>query len=216
MVPQEVHPDIEIVLGVLTAVEKNSRVTQRSVSQDLGIALGLTNAYLKRCVKKGLIKVQSAPANRYAYYLTPKGFSEKSKLTAEFLSQGFRYFRLARQQIHALYNLCEEHEWNQIILHGLTDLTEIAVMCAKDRPIVIKGIIDRSTRRSSYDNYPVCSGFDAAPHFEAILITDMGSAQDGFDAAVRVVESSRVFVPDLLNVTRNFDNGEGGLLGNGE
>ena len=216
MAPQEVNPDVEIVLGVLTAVEKNSRVTQRSVSQDLGIALGLTNAYLKRCVKKGLIKVQSAPANRYAYYLTPKGFSEKSKLTAEFLSQGFRYFRLARQQIHALYNLCEEQEWNQIILHGLTDLTEIAVMCAKDRPIVIKAIIDGSTRRSSYDNYPVFPGFDDAPPFEAVLITDMGSAQDGFDAAVRVVESSRVFVPDLLNVTRDSDNAEGGLLGDGE
>ena len=102
MASQEVSSEIEIVLGLLTAVEKNSRVTQRSVSRDLGIALGLTNSYLKRCVKKGLIKVQSAPANRYAYYLTPMGFAEKSKLTAEFLSQGFRYFRLARQQIHAL------------------------------------------------------------------------------------------------------------------
>ena len=189
MASQEVSSEIEIVLRLLTAVEKNSRVTQRSVSRDLGIALGLTNSYLKRCVKKGLIKVQSAPANRYAYYLTPMGFAEKSKLTAEFLSQGFRYFRLARQQIHALYDLCEQQQWNQIILHGLTDLTEIAVMCAKDRSIIIKAIIDGSTRRSSYDNYPIFPGFYDAPPFEAVLITDMGSAQNGFDAAVRVVES---------------------------
>ena len=49
--------DAEIALGVLDAVERNPSVTQRSVAQELGIALGLANAYLKRCVRKGLIKV---------------------------------------------------------------------------------------------------------------------------------------------------------------
>ena len=47
-------PDNEhkITLGVLNAVHDNSRVTQRSLARDLGIALGLTNSYLKRCIKK--------------------------------------------------------------------------------------------------------------------------------------------------------------------
>ena len=67
-----------------------------------GIALGLANAYLKRCVKKGLIKVSQAPANRYAYYLTPKGFTEKSRLTAEYLTISFNFFRDARAQCAAL------------------------------------------------------------------------------------------------------------------
>ena len=48
---QTVDTEAEIILGVLTAVEENSRVTQRSVAKDLGIALGLTNAYIKRCVE---------------------------------------------------------------------------------------------------------------------------------------------------------------------
>ena len=43
-----------ITLGVLSAIEEDDRATQRAISRDLGIALGLTNAYLKRCVKKGL------------------------------------------------------------------------------------------------------------------------------------------------------------------
>ena len=75
--------EAEITLGILNAVHQNERITQRSVAQELGIALGLANAYLKRCAKKGLIKVSQAPANRYAYYLTPQGFAEKSRLTAE-------------------------------------------------------------------------------------------------------------------------------------
>ena len=63
-------------------VEENSQITQRSLASELGIALGLTNAYLKRCVRKGWVKINQAPANRYAYYLTPRGFAEKSRLTA--------------------------------------------------------------------------------------------------------------------------------------
>ena len=63
----------KITLGLLNMVHDNSATSQRSMAGDLGIALGLANAYLKRCVKKGLIKVSQVPANRYAYYLTPKG-----------------------------------------------------------------------------------------------------------------------------------------------
>ena len=73
----------ELLLGVLSAVEHDSNVTQRNMSSQLGIALGLANAVLKRCVRKGLIKISTAPLNRYAYYLTPTGFSEKARLTAE-------------------------------------------------------------------------------------------------------------------------------------
>ena len=90
--------DAEITLGILNAVHENERITQRSIAEDLGIALGLANAYLKRCARKGLIKVRQAPANRYAYYLTPQGFAEKSRLTGEYLSDSFHFFRQARNQ----------------------------------------------------------------------------------------------------------------------
>ena len=95
-----------ITLGLLNMVDGNSSASQRSMAGDLGIALGLTNAYLKRCVKKGLIKVSQAPANRYAYYLTPKGFAEKSRLTTEFLSQSLNLFRHARAECTELFCLC--------------------------------------------------------------------------------------------------------------
>ena len=54
--------EAEITLGLLNAVEENSAHTQRSMASELGIALGLANAYLKRCARKGLIKVQQIPA----------------------------------------------------------------------------------------------------------------------------------------------------------
>src|ERR1700737_1354976 len=82
-----------IVLSVLTSVERDSAITQRKMAHDLGIALGLATTYLRRCVRKGLIKMRQGPINRYAYYLTPQGFAEKSRLTAEYLAVSFDFFR---------------------------------------------------------------------------------------------------------------------------
>ena len=119
----------QITLGLLNAVDESSSVTQRAVAKELGIALGLVNTYLKRCVKKGLIKVSQVPANRYAYYLTPKGFSEKARLTGEYLSQGFQLFRLSRSQIVEIMEDCENQGLKKIVLVGATDITEIAILC---------------------------------------------------------------------------------------
>src|SRR3984893_6520862 len=90
------HENERIVLELLTSVEQDGDRSQRHIAAELGIALGLVNAYLKRCVKKGLVKVRDAPARRYAYYLTPHGFAEKSRLTVQYLTDSFSFFRLAK------------------------------------------------------------------------------------------------------------------------
>src|SRR6202000_1404451 len=90
------HENERIVLDLLTSVEHDGKRSQRRIAAELGIALGLVNAYLKRCVKKGLVKVQDVAARRYAYYLTPQGFAEKSRLTVQYLSDSFSFFRMAK------------------------------------------------------------------------------------------------------------------------
>jgi DNA-binding MarR family transcriptional regulator len=87
-----------IVLGLLESIERDGTRSQRGIASELGVALGLVNAYLRRCIKKGLIKVGEAPARRYAYYLTPQGFAEKSRLTIEYLSYSFSFFREAKAE----------------------------------------------------------------------------------------------------------------------
>ena len=103
---------------VFTTVHDNERLSQRSLASELSIALGLTNTYLKRCIKKGLIKVRQAPANRYAYYLTPHGFTEKTRLTAEYLTQSLGLFRAARNEAAKIYQDCIGNDWRRIVLVG--------------------------------------------------------------------------------------------------
>src|ERR1041384_1636829 len=77
----EAHRDLKL----LEAVEEDSRVTQRSLANRLGIALGLTNIYLRRLVRKGYIKCVNVQSNRITYLITPRGIAEKARLTYEFM-----------------------------------------------------------------------------------------------------------------------------------
>src|SRR5207248_6441905 len=97
-----------IMLGLLESVERGGEQSQRRLASELGIALGLVNAYLKRCITKGLVKVTHAPARRYAYYLTPQGFAEKSRLTVDYMSYSFSLFRRARSDYSKLLNSARE------------------------------------------------------------------------------------------------------------
>ena len=96
--PHDRGDDARIVLGLLSSVERDGGQSQRRLASELGIALGLVNAYLRRCVNKGLVKVTHAPARRYMYYLTPVGLAEKSRLTLEYLSVSFGFFRQAKAE----------------------------------------------------------------------------------------------------------------------
>ena len=107
-VSEETPESSRIMLGLLDAVEQNRAQSQRLLASELGIALGLVNAYLKRCIKKGLVKVRSAPARRYAYYLTPQGFAEKSRLTVDYLSYSFSFFRQAKTDCSELFKTASD------------------------------------------------------------------------------------------------------------
>ena len=91
---------------LLEVIDEKSDVTQRYLARELNVALGLANSYLKRCVRKGLVKIQQAPANRYLYYLTPKGFAEKSRLTARYLSSSLDFYRKASDSYSRVFAHC--------------------------------------------------------------------------------------------------------------
>src|SRR5579885_1369574 len=118
-----------VTRGILETIDTRSDVSQRHLADNLGVALGLANLYLKRCVRKGLIKVKQIPPNRYLYYLTPKGFAEKSRLTAEYLGSSFTFFRRARTQLEAALAECRERGWKRVALYGKSELAEIAALC---------------------------------------------------------------------------------------
>src|ERR1700691_3757160 len=136
------HENERIVLDLLNSVEQDGAQSQRHIAAELGIALGLVNAYLKRCIKKGLVKVHDAPARRYAYYLTPQGFAEKSRLTVEYLSTSFSFFRLAQGDCARRLEAAEISGFSPRVRAGRSDIAEIAILCAVETSVTIVAIVD--------------------------------------------------------------------------
>lgn len=199
---QDDTEDPRIVLGLLESVERDGNQSQRRLAAEFGIALGLVNAYLKRCVRKGLVKVKTAPARRYTYYLTPQGFSEKSRLTVQFLTDSFSFFRRARADCAEAFDIAKARGWSRIVLAGLSDLAEISTICAAERGIPIVGVVDDKAAPTQFIGLPVTQSYAAvAGGFDGVLVTELKSAQAVFDAAVAKLGPDRVLAPKLLGVS---------------
>lgn len=191
----------EIMLGLLEAVEAGSANSQRHLASDLGIALGLVNIYLKRCIKKGLIKVSQAPARRYAYYLTPQGFAEKSRLTSEYLSWSLTLFRRARTACDKTLTVAASRGWKRLAIAGCGDLAEVAVMCARDAGLEIVVIVDQHLEQTRFAGHEVIASFaDAARRADGIIVTDLYRGGADFAAAEAAFGSERVLAPSLVSL----------------
>ncbi len=190
-----------IVLSLLNSVESDGARSQRHLAAELGIALGLVNAYLKRCVRKGLVKVSQAPARRYAYYLTPHGFTEKSRLTVEYLSSSFSFFRQAKADCADVFEAAKTRNFQNLVLVGKSDLAEVAIISAVECGVSVVAVVDADGANSPFVGKAVVLTFaDVASPFDAVVVTDVRNTRVTFDEAVKLYGSQNVLVPKLLGI----------------
>ena len=195
------HENERIVLELLSSVESDGARSQRRIAAELGIALGLVNAYLKRCVKKGLVKVHDAPARRYAYYLTPQGFAEKSRLTVQYLSNSFSFFRLAKGDCAQAFEAAKASGFRRLVLAGKSDLAEIAILCAVEAAVTIVAVVDPRSDEPQFVGVDIFRSYaDIIEKFDAVIVTDVTRAQLSFDAAVEACGTERVLALALLGL----------------
>lgn len=200
--PAQESENARILLSLLESVERDGTRSQRSLAAEFGIALGLVNAYLKRCVKKGLIKVTDAPARRYTYYLTPQGFAEKSRLTVEYLSYSFSFFRRARGDCTAVFDEARRRGWTRLVLAGVSDLAEIATICALENKMTIVAVVDADTDQTNFVGLPVfrCLA-EVAESYDGAVITALQTAASTFETALNALGPERVLAPLLLGLS---------------
>lgn len=190
----------EILLGVLSAVHDNSVLTQRTVARDLGIALGLANAYLKRCTRKGYIKIKQIPRRRFAYYLTPAGFSEKARLTAKYLTDSFHLFRRARNECTALLESCAAAGRLRVVLVGLNELADVVALCAPDRLVEVVGIVAPGASGNSYLSYRVVQSLEDLPEIDAAIVVDARTPAYALERLIESLGPNGVLAPPVLKM----------------
>jgi len=197
--------EIENTLNLLDAVEQEASMSQRSLAQKLGVALGLTNALLKRCGRKGLLKFREVPGRRFAYYLTPKGFAEKSRLTAEYLNSSLQFFRHAREEYADAASYCVTRGWKNVALYGSGELCEIAILSLMEAGIRPVAVVDSQSNRQSQLDIPFVRSLEevsAGVSVDALIITDSRHPQRTFDTLSEQQPERHIVTPRLLRVRR--------------
>ena len=95
-------------LEVLRNIDKNPNKSQRELAERLGFSLGKFNYILNALKKKGLIKFKNFKKNpkklNYIYYLTPKGFTQKTKLTLRYLERMSKEYEQLRKELNKVKN----------------------------------------------------------------------------------------------------------------
>ena len=198
-----------VTLEILETIEEREDMSQRHLADSLGVALGLANLYLKRCVRKGLVKIKQVPANRYLYYLTRKGFVEKSRLTAQYLSISFDFYRRAGESCAKVFRTCSERGMRRVLLCGVSDLAEFASLRAEEHGVEIIGTFDPNCDKVRFIGRPVWRRLADTADFDACVLTALNEPLTLYEALVPEIDENRVLVPDVLGLktTRGVQNG---------
>lgn len=192
--------DIRIEIEFLAALEQGEITSQMRLSQRIAVSVGLVNALLKRAVRKGFVKAQEVPAKRYAYYLTPRGFSEKSRLVTEYLETSLDFFRLARGQYEVIFERLNQIRAVQIAFAGSGELAEIALLAAREYGIEPKAIYDSKTNVKSFHGIPIVRDISEIGGFDGIVLTESRHPQKVFDELTVKFGQISIFRPAFLRI----------------
>jgi DNA-binding MarR family transcriptional regulator len=169
--PQEMRE-----LELLQELEKNPIISQRELSHKFGIALGVTNACLKRMVRRGWIRITGFNHHKIGYYLTATGLAEKAKLTLHLISWTVQHYSRLKDLIGKRLLEMENQGIERIVFYGVSDEMEIALITLQGTNLKLAGIIEDDEKYVSriifgYELEPMSQVKGLKP--DAVLITSL-------------------------------------------
>jgi len=160
---------------LLNEISRDNSLSQRDLSRKLNIALGLVNSYMKNMVARGLVKIRGIPPKRYAYYLTPRGFAEKTRLTFHVLRNYADLYRYARRDFSRVFSTVAAEGKRALIFAGVDDLAEMAFLSLQETDAELVAIVDDESAGSTFLGRkvtPIASLREES--FDAVVITSLG------------------------------------------
>jgi DNA-binding Lrp family transcriptional regulator len=187
-------------LELLQELEKNPIISQRELSHKFGIALGVTNACLKRMVRRGWIRITGFNHHKIGYYLTPKGFSEKAKLTLHLISWTVQHYSTLKDIIGKRLMEMENEGIERIVFYGVSDEMEIALITLQGTNLKLVGIVEDDEKFSAriilgYELEPVSRIKELRP--DGILITSLAESVGKKERLKKMIDLGKVYVKDI-------------------
>ena len=128
---------------LLEHIESDPDITQASLADSLGVAVGTVNWHLKRLVSKGYVKVKRAQRRKLRYIITPQGISLRARLTLEYVDRSMRLYRQTRRQVRDLLDELQEAGYQavRIEVQGQSpdDIADICRLTCLERGVELLG-----------------------------------------------------------------------------
>jgi DNA-binding MarR family transcriptional regulator len=187
-------------LRLLEELEKNPIVSQRELSHKFGIALGVTNACLKRMARKGLIRIRDLNHRRIGYYLTAKGFAEKTKLTLHLISHIVHHYSELKKIIAERLLEMQRNGLQRAVFYGVSDEMEVAYITLQGVNLKLVGIVDDDEKVTSriifgYELEPVSRVQELKP--DCILITSLTENDKKRDRLKSILGQNSICTKDI-------------------
>ncbi len=184
-------------LRALEAIAADDRITQRTLANKLGIALGLTNIYLKRLVRKGYVKCVNVQPNRLQYLLTPKGIAEKTRLTYDFMEYSLVLYGQVRQHLSQVLEPYVLGTCRRIAVYGTGEAAELAYLSVAELGLELVAVFDRVDNRQSLGRFLGQPVRDIEDHrqvtFDLLLVATLERPASSVDYLTRLgVERRRL------------------------
>ena len=117
---------------IIYEIGKDLDTTQRKISRQIGLSLGMTNIIMKRLIAKGYVKVKGLNRRNVQYILTPRGFAEKVRKTHRYLLRSIDTLKKVKEKIQdTVLEYYEKGERNFTIL-GKGELADIVEISLRD------------------------------------------------------------------------------------
>lgn len=129
-------------IEILNYIVEDKSLSQRKISNSLGLSLGIVNLFLKKMAEKGLIKIKKT-TNRKSlnYLLTPKGFKERLNYNLYFLKRNLKYYSQAKEIIIGLLSELYNSGVRDIYIFGVDDWAEIIYFSTLNFKFNMRGFI---------------------------------------------------------------------------
>ncbi len=142
-------------LEILEKIENDGHLTQRDLSREVGIALGLVNHLLKKMVKKGWVKIKNVDARRIRYLITPEGAREKSSLLYKRVESTIHFYLDAKRVIKAKVEHLKDDGVKSVSIYGINHVAEVLFIVLKELGLRLDCVVDNNKKGKEWFGYKV-------------------------------------------------------------
>ncbi len=134
--PTQTYPPHD--LQILEHIQSDPEVTQATLAEKLGVAVGTVNFVVKRLVKKGYVRVTHLQRRRLKYIITPEGIALRTQMALDSLQYSMRLYRETREQAKRLLAQVKRQGYREVSIRGNGELADVVRLTCLEQGVAVK------------------------------------------------------------------------------